>query len=267
MRKNGDANEIKKPTWRRAEVKDLEGRELFKGVEQDALRKIASRSDIREFGAQEAVHLTRDNVSHINIILDGYIAIWINSQFTDDDETFLAWRGPEQIIGEMNSVAELPARVRIETCETCTFIEMESDNFNKVANDSVRIYQNITRLLVKKMEHERCRSEIIRMKPAGRQVAQTLLHLADERCDSEKVSALERVEGQHEPLEIPGVIHQHELAGYIGVKRETVNRPLSALRKKKIIDYGTRKQGSVITILDWKRLEKTARGGGRARRT
>jgi CRP-like cAMP-binding protein len=135
-----------------------------------------------------------------------------------------------------------------------------------VASTSARIYQNITRLLVKKMEHERCRSEIIRMK-ADRQVAQTLLHLAHERCDASTVRALETAEGQHhEPLEIPGVIHQHELAGYIGVTRETLNRELSDLRSEKHIDYGTRKQGSTIVILDWKALGRIARGGGRGRR-
>jgi CRP-like cAMP-binding protein len=267
MPRHGDENDFTEPTIkRRAEVEDLEGRELFKGVETEALQKIAEVSYICELGAQQGIRLTdKDNVSHINIILDGYIAIWINSQFTDAEETFLAWRGPEQIIGEMNSVAALPAKVRVETCDPCTFIQMESNNFNKVANGSARIYQNIARLLVKKMEHERCRSEIIRMKPVGRQLAQTLLHLAHERCDSKKVGALEKAETQHEPLEIPGIIHQHELAGYIGVKRETVNRPLSALREEKTIDYGTRKQGSPITILNWKELELLARGGGRSR--
>ena len=96
--------------------------------------------------------------------------------------------------------------------------------------------------------------------------SQTLIHLAHERSAPSELSALTFSLSQREPLEIPGIIHQHELAGYIGVKKATVNRELSALRKKKIIDYAERKQGSPITILDWKALGQAARGSGRVRR-
>jgi CRP/FNR family cyclic AMP-dependent transcriptional regulator len=238
---------------RRAQVDDLKYRELFEGVDAEAVEGIARHSMIRNLGAQERLYLSRGQVANIYIMLRGYVAIWINSQFTNAEETFLAWRGPEQIIGEMKAVADTPQEARIITCEPCQFIETRSDNFTDVANGCARIYRNIARLLVKKMEHERCRSEIIRMSPASRQVAQTLLHLAHERCGRDRLDNLDGVE-------IPGIIHQDEVAGYVGVERETINRQLSKLKKKKTIDYIKSPKGSRITILNRATLERIALG-------
>jgi CRP/FNR family cyclic AMP-dependent transcriptional regulator len=238
---------------RPARIEDLKGRELFEDVEEDALNAIVKDSIIRKLDARERLHLTRDQVTHVYIILSGYVAIWIISQFTNMEETFLAWRGPEQIIGEMRSIDAQPSDARIITCETCEFIEMRSDTFTDVANGSTRIYRNVARLLVKKMEHERCRSEIIRMSPSRRQVAQTLLHLAHERCGRDHLN-------KFNTIEIPGIIHQDEIGGYVGVERETINRHLSDLKKKNTISYVKSKKGSAITILNKEALEKVALG-------
>jgi CRP-like cAMP-binding protein len=255
MRKSDDPNAApESEVARQAEVEDLRDRELFAGVDPVALGQIARHSVIRKLGAQESLELVRSSVAYVDVILSGYVAIWVNSQFNSPGETFLAWRGPEQIIGEMKAVADTPAEARIVTCEPCVFIEMRSDNFTDVAEGSARIYRNIARLLVKKMEHERCRSEIIRMRPAGRQVAQTLLHLAHERCGPDGL-------GQPGEIEIPGVIHQHEFAGYVGVKRETVNRELSELKRMGVVAYVKRRAGSAITIRDVEALRQSALGG------
>jgi CRP-like cAMP-binding protein len=237
---------------RQAEVDDLKDRELFEEVEVYALREIAKHSTIRKLDAQERLFPTRGQVDHIYVILRGYVAIWLTSQFGNMEETFLAWRGPEQIIGEMRSIDDKPSDVRIITCEPCEFIELRSDIFADMANGTTRIYRNVARLLIKKMEHERCRSEIIRMSPASRQVAQTLLHLAHERCGREHTKFNE--------IKIPGIIHQDEIAGYVGVERETINRKLCELRRNKIIYYVKNTMGSPITILNREKLEKAALG-------
>jgi CRP/FNR family transcriptional regulator, cyclic AMP receptor protein len=255
MQMSGDSNADLIPGYfRPAEVSDLEGRELFEDADPVALGEIAKDSFVCRLGAQEEIKLIRREVAHVNVILSGYVAIWINSQFTSAEETFLAWRGPEQIIGEMKAVANTPTEARIVTCEPCEFIEMRNDTFTDVAHDSARIYRNIARLLVKKMEHERCRSEIIRMTPAWRKVAQILLHLAHERCGGDRSSIPNRIK-------IPGVIHQDQVAGYAGTKRETVNRALSLLRRREVIDYDRNVRGSEITILNRQALERSARNG------
>lgn len=258
MHKDNNQNSISSPVdIRPATIDDLKCRELFRGVDSTALGEIAKHSRICTLHAQQRLYLTREQVDYIYIILSGYVVIWTLSQFTVEEETFLAWRGPEQIIGEMKAVAEAQPEPRIITCGTCDFIEMRSDKFMDVANGSVQIYRNLTRLLVKKMEHERCRSEIIRMSPAKRQVAQTLLHLAHERCGKDRLSNVNEID-------IPGIIHQDEVAGYVGVERETINRNLSELKKENAITYFKSMKGSPIKILDKNALEQIALGKKKA---
>lgn len=230
---------------------DLKSRELFRGVQESALVEIAKRCSARRLNARDNLQVTRDEVDYIFVIRGGYVAIWMESQFTEGGETFIAWRGPEQVIGETKWVEDKPPHTNIIACDPCELIEMRRDDFEDAANISPVIYKNLVRLLVKKMEHERCRSEIIRLSRCERQVAQTLLHLAHERCGG---AAL----GGNGKINIPGTVQQDEIAGYIGVKRETINRPLSNLKKQNIINYTA---GSPITILDLKSLEAIARHG------
>jgi CRP-like cAMP-binding protein len=237
---------------RDATIDDLKCCELFEKVEDDALNAIVTDSIIYKLDAHKRLQPTRAQVDYIYVILSGYVAVWVTSQFTEMEETFLAWRGPGQIIGEMRLVIDDASNARIITCEPCEFIEIRRDTLTDVANYSAQIYRNIARLLVKKMEHERCRSEIVRMSPSSRQVAQILLHLAHERCGSESLKKFNEVE-------IPGIIHQDEIGGYVGIERETINRKLCELKKNGIISYVKSKKGSAITILNREALERVAR--------
>ncbi|HWT03305.1 MAG TPA: Crp/Fnr family transcriptional regulator [Pyrinomonadaceae bacterium] len=230
----------------------MKPREVFKDVEDDALKAILKVSTICELRAGQALHPTIDQVSYVYIILSGYLAIWGKSEFTGREENFLAWRGPGQIIGEMRSVGAGPTATKIVACEICTFVEIRNDTFTDIADGPNKIYRNIGLLLIQKMAHDICRSEIIRMSPAPRQVAQALLHLAHERIGDEKIEDLNRIE-------IPGVIRQREISSYIGISREVVNVILSDLKEKHVIDY---RSGSRITILDRAALKEMARNAG-----
>lgn len=235
-----------------ATMDDLKRREIFEDVDDYALKEILKHSTIRKLDAGRSLHPTIHQESYVYVILSGYVAIWSKSEFTDKEENFLAWRGPEQVIGEMRSVGSGPTASQIVACEVCKFIEIRNDVFTDVANGSPRIYRNIGLLLIKKMAHEACRSEIIRMSPASRQVAQTILHLAHERAGYNQLD-------KSEPIIIPGIIHQSEICGYIGIKRENVSRELASLKKKNIIAYDKNRNGSRITILDSEALKKIAR--------
>jgi hypothetical protein len=85
-----------------------------------------------------------------------------------------------------------------------------------------------------------------------RKVAQTLLHLAQERCGEDQLNKINEVV-------IPGIIHQDEIGAYIGAERETVNRKLCEFKGKKYITYIKSKNGSEITILNQKGLRRSAR--------
>ena len=85
---------------------------------------------------------------------------------------------------------------------------------------------------MKKMYQERHRLEVIQTSTSARKIAQTLLHLADER----DTSAQDRFR-KEQRIVIPGVVIQDEIGSYIGVKRETINRKLTELKRRGLITY------------------------------
>lgn len=237
---------------REATLADLMDKELFDQGELEVLQGIVRHSVICKLDAKQRLYPTREEVNYVYVIHTGYVALWLTSSFSNMGENFLAWRGPGQILGEMRAVGSGPTTIRIVACEPCELIQIRKDAFTDAADISQRIYRNIARLLIKKMEHERCRSEIIRMSPASRQVAQTLLHLAHERRGETEYAAWNEIA-------IPGRIHQDEIGGYIGGTRVTVNRELTKLKTKNLIAYDKSQRGCAITILDREELETVAR--------
>jgi CRP-like cAMP-binding protein len=232
---------------RPATLKDFENIELFAEVGESSLRLLLGNSIICNLDAQERLFPTRNEVDYLYVIIMGYVGIWLTSSFDPTVENFLAWRGPGQIIGEMRVIGDARSEARITTCQPCTLIEVRSDTFTDVADGNARIYRNISRLLMKKMYQERHRSEVIQTSTAAQKIAKTLLHLAEERIGK-------RLRRSAEALVIPGLIIQDEIGAYIGVKRETVNRQLSELKRRNVITYKKSKKGSEITILNYERL-------------
>lgn len=241
-------------------IDDLKGKELFEEVNESSLTPLLEHSMLCKLNAHKSLSPTRDGIDYIYVIINGYVTIWLASRLIHMGENFLAWRGPEQIIGEMRSIGDKPSEARITTCEPCEFIELRSDVLTKVAEGTPQIYRNVARLLMEKLHQERHRAEVIQIAPAQRQVAQTLLYLVEERCKKSPVDKLK-------VCSIPGVIHQDEIGAYIGAERETINRILRRFKSDKMITYTGNKHGCEITILDRKRLVNFAREPSVRRRT
>jgi CRP/FNR family transcriptional regulator, cyclic AMP receptor protein len=228
---------------RQLQMDDLAGIEMFRDLKEETLSQICQAGAIRVMKPNARLHPTRDQVDHIYVILEGYLAIWRPSCFNPRDEYFLAWRGPNQIIGEMRAIGTEPTAARFQTCDRCKFIEIRNDTFRDVADSDPLIYRNIAELLMKKMRYQGHRSEVVQMSNPASQVAQTLLHLAEERCGTKSFN-------EQAVLAIPGFLHQREMGAYAGITRETVNRELGALRDKDIITLITSKSGCKITIMN-----------------
>jgi CRP/FNR family cyclic AMP-dependent transcriptional regulator len=242
-----------KPEYvRPATVDDLKSKELFEEINGSSLRELVGHSMICRLNAHKSLSPTRDGADYIYVIISGYVAIWLTSRLIHMGENFLAWRGPEQIIGEMRSIGDKQSEARITTCEPCEFIELRSDVLTHVAEATPRVYRNVARLLMEKLHQERHRAEVIQITPAEKKVAQTLLYLAEERC--RKVPP-----AKSNVFTIPGIIHQDEIGAYIGAERETINRILRKFKSDKSITYTGSKHGCEITILNRKALDNIAR--------
>ncbi|HEY9405719.1 MAG TPA: Crp/Fnr family transcriptional regulator [Pyrinomonadaceae bacterium] len=236
---------------RPATIDDLKSKELFEEVNKSSLKELAAHSKICKLSAHKSLPPTREGVDYMYVIISGYVAIWLPSRLIHMGESFLAWRGPEQIIGEMKSIGDKPSEARITTCDPCEFIEFRSDVLTKMAEVTPRLYRNVARLLMEKLHQERHRAEVIQITPAQRKVAQTLLYLAEERCG--KILPV-----KSNMFAIPGIIHQDEIGAYIGAERETINRILCNFKSIKMISYTSNKHGCEITIINRKGLDNIA---------
>jgi CRP-like cAMP-binding protein len=240
-------------------LEDFTGSALFKDVKVKDLKKMLHNrySRICKLDVGERLWTTRRGIDHVYLIIDGYVAISALSRFDPTRRTFLAWRGPEQIIGEMRPSTAEPSAAKIVACDRCKLLEMTSDAFmGYLVKNNPIIYRNIANLLLKKMASERRRSEVIQAPLIEMQVAQALIHLSEERCREDELK-------RKGSLKIPGTIHQVELGAYVGTVRETVNHPLSAFKKGGVISYG---RGKPFTILDREELEEIAENPNTARK-
>lgn len=236
---------------RGATAQDLKKTELFKDTDPFWLDHIAKDSKICKLRANVSLNCVRGEVNHLYIIVKGYVAIWRPSCFGSQEYGFLAWRGPGQPIGEMRVLGEPGLSTRIDTCDPCELIEIREDTFSEVLKGSPIIYRSITKLLLKKMRYQGHRSEVIQMNSATGKVAQTLLHLTEERLETDALLL-------HE-IAIPGAIRQDQIAAYAGINRHTVSTELSNLKNAQIISHSGTKRGTKITILNRERLEAIAK--------
>ncbi|HXQ74691.1 MAG TPA: helix-turn-helix domain-containing protein, partial [Pyrinomonadaceae bacterium] len=113
----------------------------------------------------------------------------------------------------------------------------------------LRMYRNLSNLLMKKMRYQGHRAEVVQMANTQVKVVQTLLHLAEDRCGSDNFKS-------HEHLRIPGALDQTELGLYAGIHRETVNRELKDLKEQDLIDFSGSKSGTRIQIMKRSELQR-----------
>jgi len=233
---------------RPADIDDLKVTQLFKEVPDEAISQIVNASQIVGLEAGESLVTARQGVDYLYSIRQGYVSIWIPPSFYPKlREVFLAWRGPEQIIGELRKVGDDPSNTSITTHEPCELIQIRLDAFRDLAKTVTLLYQNVAYMVLNKMWHEGRRSEVVQMNPALRQVAQTLINLAEDRCPDFSFRQLIHA--------IPGIIHQDELAGYAGITRKSVNKELNELERRGLI-LNEVKKGSQITIRNLHDLQK-----------
>lgn len=216
---------------RPATPKELRGTELFRDVPQTLIGRLLQEGEVKVTTLQPQTPLTlrKGKKEYIYIIVSGYLEVRLDSTLIKKGKSFLlAFRGPDQIVGEMSAIAREPGIAFISASEPCELIQISSNALAVLAERDWRIYRNIAGLLVKKTLQERKRIEVSLMTEGKAQVAQALVNFLDERgadTDSEGAKI------------IRGIVRQRDIADYIGCDRTTVAKPLGMLKKRGIIGY------------------------------
>ncbi|HXQ74260.1 MAG TPA: hypothetical protein VN844_27395, partial [Pyrinomonadaceae bacterium] len=105
-------------------IDDIRDLELFGGLTTETLQSICENSTIYEIDAHQHLETTRDGINYLYVILEGYVTAWRPSCFDPSEPYFLAWRGPNQIIGEMRAIGTERNLTRFSTCDSCRLLEI-----------------------------------------------------------------------------------------------------------------------------------------------
>jgi CRP/FNR family transcriptional regulator, cyclic AMP receptor protein len=238
---------------RQPTVKQLARTKLFQDVSTQTLKSLLQDDQVRfsVLEAQTALELQVDEVYHVYVIMGGYLEVRLYSNLIKKGESFLlAFRGPDQIVGEMTAIARHPSVAFISCSEPCQLIQIRSSALERAAEKDWKIYRNIASLLVDKTLQERKRIEVSLMYKGEAQVAQALLNFWQDR------GADLRPEGGRT---IRGILRHHDVADYIGCDRTTAAKRLGDLKKEKIIWYpGQGHPPHRLSIIDVPRLKTKA---------
>ncbi len=245
---------------RRADRTEVAERLLFQDVDGDLITRMVNDgyAKVGRLEVGQRLKLKTADVYYTYIIIDGYLVITAPSRFDKTKETFIAWREPEQIIGE-RSPEERPSREKppegaeplssvITASDDCKLLEIPYDKFKLLLQQSWRMYDNMVTLLLQKLASETRRSEVIRSYPyMEMKVALALLFLEEER-------PLSVSQATGNPI-IPGIINKKDLGKYIGVTNRTVTAGLHTLKEAGLISYERKKP---IEIKDKEQLKEIA---------
>jgi CRP-like cAMP-binding protein len=236
-------------------IKQLSKTELFRQVSRSMIRQLLKQKAVRFITLQpeETLPLTDGDEEYIYVIVSGYLEVRLRSDLIKKGDDFLlAFRGPDQIVGEMRAITREPGVAFIGASEPCDLIQISSEALQSIAEEDWHVYRNIASLLVKKTRQERRRIEVSLMQEGKPQVAQALLNFLEERgADTES----DNIQIIH------GMVRQRDIADYIGCDRSTVAKPLGGLKTNRIIDYPNKGYHvpHPFKIIDRNRLEKAAR--------
>src|SRR5215207_2248185 len=145
-----------------ATVAELRGTELFKDVPDTILEELVQNEKVSlsTLLPQTALTLHKGKTEYIYIIMSGYLEVRLNSDLIEKGSFLLAFRGPNQIVGEMNAIAPESGVAFISASEPCELIRISSETLASVAERDWHVYRNIAGLLIKKTLQERKRIEV-----------------------------------------------------------------------------------------------------------
>lgn len=252
---------------RNAQNEDLVNLPLFKSVNPSIIQeflgkdsesttvnnKSVYKSYVCEIREKQKLSLTRDGKEYLYSIIEGHLRLSLPTSFKvdrSDAEYFVAWRGPEQILGEMSPLAGEPHPVTLTAMTKCELIEIPSQLFMKIADKNAILYRNLAELLIKKTFDERRHADLLQNVESFQQVVYTLLLL-------HKVRGYTLNEKKHHVIN--GIVRQSDIAAYLGWERQNVIEKLKGLKAEGIAACtGPGTNNAKVTIMNYEKLRELA---------
>jgi signal transduction histidine kinase len=120
-------------------------RQVFKGLQDDELQKMASLSSIRSYPADHVLCQEGALEDVFYIIADGNVII-TQKLSEEEGERTLREGGNGDVIGEMALIQNVPRSASVRTTSDCTTLEMEKKDFETILSSSPRLALDIIRI-------------------------------------------------------------------------------------------------------------------------
>lgn len=207
-----------------AVIGDLKSQMLFKGVRLPILEQLLPYCAKFTLSRGQPLTFEEEEADFVYLIIRGYVVGRIPSDILKSRVNFMSWRGPGQVIGEIEFLEKDPGSIEVEATKKTEFLKVSIKALKKAAQQSPLIYRNLSILLTDKLLQEQSRAETILLKGEEQRVAAVLLSLEKERgCD--------------EHQQINGNIRHKDLADYICGSRPSVTNILNYFKDNGLIYF------------------------------
>lgn len=210
---------------------------LFAEVPTGDLDDLAAGLRRRRYARNQVIFVQGDPGANLCIVEEGRVRICVSSE--DGKELVLRMLGPGDFFGELALLDGEPRSADAIAQEPCQLLLLQREDFLAFVEARPRVGTALLVALSRKLRLTTRQAQDVAFLDVPARVARTLLTLADGAdADGERTCRLT----------------QAELAGAVGVTRESVNRCLGQLEDRGLI----RRARGAITILRADRLRRYA---------
>jgi CRP-like cAMP-binding protein len=225
----------------RRRVAFLKGVDIFAGLSEENLRRLAENLVSRKYRKMEIIFHQGDDSQTLYLIVKGKVRIY--SINPGGEETSYRIFSEKDVIGEFAAIDGKPRSTTAKAVEDCVLIELERSRFTAYLQQLPELSMGLIRHLVNKLRWTTEYAETIaRYDTKGR-----LLHIILQYKD---LFGKEIEPGKVYEYQL--YLNQEDLASMIGARREWVNRILQQWRKDGLLEASHGK----IKILNLPAVEK-----------
>lgn len=216
---------------------------LLAELDDAELKRLAGDLKRRTYTAGQPIFFQGDPGNAIYIIASGQVRIYVHGE--DGQEVSVVIYGPGDLFGEMALLDRQPRSATATAMEDAVLLAMSADDFYRHLRQSHQLALNLMMALSTRLRETTEAIESLATLDVTRRLIKKLLYL------SERQGTVTQ-----EGIRLRGYLTQQALASLISTSRESVNRALSALARKGLIDV---RHGRIV-LLKPQELERLVAG-------
>lgn len=219
---------------------------LFRSLDDAQLEQIAGQLIRRSYGAGVTLFHQGMPGSSIYVIEEGSVRVFAVG-LTGQEHTFTTF-GPENFFGELSVIDGKPRTASAITLEPSVVWLLSRDLFNRILDDYPSVCRTITEILAGRVRRSATHVEAIIFQDVLGRVAYEIFTLSERH-------------GQvvEDGIQIEMPLTQSDLASIVGATRESVNKALATLRKRKLLEM----EGTTLLVMEPDKLMDLVGSRGR----